>query len=155
MLVLRNFIRRGEKMGSEKVTNDRKVILSTLWVFYILNILYADVLNLMGETATTTAEGVEVINTLLSPGMLLGAAIFLEMAMVMIILSRMLKYSMNRWANMIVATLHALGVLASLFVGSPTTFYIFFVIVEVTTLLFIIWYAWSWKNYMSHFKPRA
>lgn len=132
-------------MENKRVTNDRKVIFSTLWVFYVLNILYADVLNIMGETATTTAEDVELINTLTSPEMLLGAAIFLEMAMVMIVLSRLLKHGINRWANIIIATLHTLGLLASLFAGTPTIYYIFFVIVEVTTLLFIVWYAWSWK----------
>lgn len=133
-------------MENKRVPNDRTVILSTLWVFYVLNILYADVLNLMGEAGATTAEGAELIDTLLSPEMLLGAAIFLEMAMVMIVLSRLLKYRINRWANIIIATMHTLGVLASVFVGTPTIFYIFFVIVEVITLLFIVWYAWSWKQ---------
>lgn len=114
-------------------------------MFYVLNILYADVLNLIGGAAPTTAEGVELVNTLLSPEMLLGAAIFLEMAMIMIVLSRLLKYSINRWANIIIATLHTLGVLASVFVAAPI-YYVFFVIVEVTTSLFIVWYAWSWKN---------
>ncbi len=141
-------------MNSKK-TKDRKVILSTLWVFYILNILYADVITLMGEvfanygsatTAATTTEDVELINTILSPEMLLGVAIFLEMGMVMIVLSRLLKYGINRWANIIIATLHTLGLLASLLVGTPTTYYIFFVIVEVITLLFIVWYAWKWAE---------
>ena len=81
--------------------------------------------------------------------MLLSTAIFLELAMVMVILSRLLKYGMNRWANIIVASLHTLGLIASVFVGTPTIFYIFFVVVEVSTLLFIIWYAWSWKEHQN------
>ncbi|MEX2962196.1 DUF6326 family protein [Microbulbifer sp. TYP-18] len=129
-------------MENEKCVKDRKVILSTLWVFYVLNILYADILNLIGET---TVEDAELIALLISPGMLLGAAIFLEIAMIMIVLSRLLKHGINRWFNMVIATLHTLGVLASIFVGDPTIFYIFFVMVEVATLLFIIWCAWSWK----------
>lgn len=133
-------------MTNARVTSDRKVVLSTLWVFYVLNILYADVLNLMGDAATATAEGVELIDALLSPEMLLGAAIFLEMAMAMIVLSRLLEHHVNRWSNMIVASLHAVGVIASVFVGTPTVFYLFFVIVEVATCLFIVCYAWSWKG---------
>lgn len=50
----------------------------------------------MGEAATTTEEGVELISTFLSSEMLLGAAIFLEMAMVMIVFLRLLKQSINR-----------------------------------------------------------
>lgn len=134
-------------MEKKRETSDRRAILSTLWVFYVVNIIYADVFNLMGEVfATTTAEASELIDTLTSPVMLLGAAIFLEVAMVMIVLSRLLKHGINRWANISVAILHTLGLLASLFVGTPTMFYVFFVIVEVATLLFIVWYAWSWKS---------
>jgi len=131
-------------MNTKRVNHDKKTILSTLWVFYVLNILYADVLNLMGK-ATPKTEDVELINTLVSPEMLLGAAVFLEMAMIMIVLSRLLKHGINRWANIIIAALHTLGLMASVFVGTPTIFYIFFVIVEVSTLLIIIWYAWNWK----------
>jgi len=67
------------------------------------------------------------------------------MAMVMIVLSRFLKYGINRWVNIIVATLHALGAVASLFVAAPAI-HIFFVVVEVSALLFIVWYAWTWAE---------
>jgi hypothetical protein len=126
--------------------NNRKNILSTLWIFFLLNIIYADILNLIGAPAPTTAEAEELVATLASPEMLLLVAIFLEMAMIMVVLSRILTYTINRWANITIATLHTLGLVASLFVSTPTIFYLFFVGVEVTTLLFIVWYAWSWKN---------
>lgn len=134
--------------GKVTATTDMRVTLPLLWVFYVLNILYADVFNLMGETATTTAENAEIVETLLSPEMLLGAAIFLEMAMAMVILSRFLGHRLNRWANMVVATLHVLGVSASLFVGTPAMSYVFFVIVEIATLVYIVWCAWNWNDAM-------
>ncbi|MEX0609659.1 MAG: DUF6326 family protein [Balneolaceae bacterium] len=124
---------------------DRRIIISIIWIFYLLNILYADVLNLMGGEAPS-AEAAELIETLVSPAMLLVSAIFLETAMVMIILSRVLKYAINRWMNIVVALLHTLGVVASLFVGTPTIFYTFFVVVEVSALLFIVWYVWTWEE---------
>ncbi|PAJ72407.1 hypothetical protein CJF42_21470, partial [Pseudoalteromonas sp. NBT06-2] len=93
-------------MEASKKVIDRKVILSTIWIFYLFNILYADVLNMMGTVTTNSANGVELIEALLSPEMLLGAAIFLETAMVMIILSRLLKYRINRWANIIIGVLY-------------------------------------------------
>lgn len=131
-------------METGKHKTDRKTILSTIWIFYLFNILYADVLNLMGEVPPT--DGAELIETLLSPEMLLGAAVFLETAMIMIILSRVLNYGVNRWFNIVVATLHTIGVTASLFVGTPTIFYVFFAGVEIATSLFIVWYAWTWTK---------
>ena len=133
-------------MERESGSIDRRVILSTLWVFYVLNIIYADVLNLIGGEANADSKDAELINSLMSPEMLLLSAIFLELAMVMVILSRVLRHGVNRWANVVIATLHTLGLLASVFVGAPSVFYIFFVLVEVATLLFIVWYAWSWKQ---------
>lgn len=133
-------------MENENNSIDRRVILSTLWIFYVLNIIYADVLNLMGGESNATGEDAEMISGLMSPEMLLSAAIFLEFALVMVVLSRVLKYGINRWANIVIATLHTVGLLASLFVGAPAIYYIFFVLVEVVTLLFIVWFAWCWKQ---------
>jgi len=132
----------------KNILKDRRVILSTLWVFFVLNIMYADVISLMKTVNTgfdvTTAENFELVQSILTPVMLLLVGIFLELGMVMIVLSRVLKRAVNRWANIIIAIIQALGLTASLFVGSPDMYYIFFATVEYTTLLFIVWYAWTW-----------
>lgn len=133
-------------MENKRGANDRKMILSTLWVFVTLNYLFVNVFKLLGEVAPTTAEEVELVSTLSTPEMFLFAAVYLELAMAMIVLSRLLKRSINRWANIIIAALHTLGAVASLSVVSPPAFYVFFVVVEVVALLFIVWYAWSWRN---------
>lgn len=127
---------------------DRKVILSTLWVLFILNIIYADVFSLIDVTFSGTdvsaAENGELISSIVTPGMLLLIAIILESGMLMIVLSRLLKRAINRWANIVIAIIQALVLIASLFVGTPKIYYVFFATVELTTLLFIVWYAWSW-----------
>jgi heme A synthase len=131
---------------------ERKVLLSTLWVFFILNIIYADIISLMEVTFTgfdvTTADNFELIKTILSPAMLLLVAIILELGMVMVVLSRVLKRALNRWANIVVAIIQAVVLLASLFVagGTPKIYYLFFVTVEIIALLLIIWYAWTWPK---------
>lgn len=133
-------------MNAGKRVADRRAVLSTAWIFVTLNYLYADVLILLGEVGPTAAEEVEMVNALSTPGMLFVAAIYLEMAMVMSVLARLLKHSVNRWANIILGALNALGAVASLFVVTPPGFYVFFVVVEVITLLFIVWYAWTWDD---------
>ena len=132
-------------MQVSKHTTDRRVVISTIWIFYFVNIIYADILSLMSGFASS-AEPTELVETLISNEMLLVSAIFLQTGMVMIVLSRVLKHGINRWANIIIASLQTLGLLASLFVGTPTMYYIFFVIFEVSALLFIIWYAWTWPE---------
>lgn len=133
-------------MQVRKHSIDRRVVFSTTWIFVVLNYLYADVLVLLSGHGAATAEEAELVNTLSSPEMFLVAAIYLEMAMVMAVFSRVLTYGINRWANIIVATIHILGGLASLFVVTNSIFYIFFVVVEVSALLFIVWYAWTWTE---------
>ena len=133
-------------MKPNETDNRRKVILSTLWIFYLCNILYADVLSLLGNVSTGSSKELdtELLETLIAPEMLLAAAILLETAMVMIVLSRILKNGINRWANIVVGVLQIFALCTSLTVGSPTIYYIFFVTVEIATLLFIVWYAWTW-----------
>lgn len=133
-------------MQVSKHGTGRRLVISMAWIFVALNYLFANIFKLLGEVTPTIAEEVELVNSMTTPEMFLASAIYLELAMVMIVLSQLLKQGTNRWANIIIATLHALGALASLFVVSPPIFYIFFVVVEVVALLFIVWHVWSWKK---------
>jgi hypothetical protein len=130
--------------------NNREILLSTLWMFFVLNILYADIIGVMEVTFNdidvSTADNAELIQNILSPKMLLVISVILESAMIMIILARVLKHSANRWFNIIVAIIQAIVLTASLSVGSPKMYYIFFATVEFTTLFLIIWYAWKWPK---------
>jgi hypothetical protein len=57
-----------------------------------------------------------------------------------------LKHPANRWANIIAGVLHTAAVLASLFVGTPALYYLFFATLEIACTLFIVWYAWRWEE---------
>ncbi len=77
---------------------------------------------------------------------LFGAAVLVETAIAMVLLSRVLKYRANRWANVIVGAINTVAVLSSLFVGTPHSYYVFFVAIEAASTLLIIWLAWTWPN---------
>ena len=133
---------------TEQKTNeiDMKVKLSTLWIFVMFNYIYADILTLMDpavlkEIVTGTVGGLEM-----TQGFLLGAAILMETAIVMVVLSRVLKYRANRWANIIAGIIHTAAVFLSLFVGTPAMYYTFFATIEIACTLLIVWYAWKWIN---------
>jgi len=121
-------------------TKDRKVILSTLWIFAMLNYLYADVFTLFFNP---TAQK----ETLTMPqGPALVFAIMMETAIAMVLLSRYLKYGANRWANIIAGLFHTAFVAWSLAGETPALFYVFFASIEIVCTLFITWYAWEWRS---------
>lgn len=125
---------------------DKKTLLSTLWVFAVLNYLYCDVLSLMDhsflkELLTGTVEGINM-----NEGFLLGASVLMEVSISMVLLSRILPYKANRVANLIAGTITTLVQIASLFVGSATMHYIFFSIIEIAATISIFLIAIKWKE---------
>jgi len=124
---------------------DRKVMLSTLWIFAVLNYIYADVFGSKDpEMLKQLITGTGPLQ--MTQGLLFGAAILMETAIAMVLLSRVLKYRANRWANIIAGIIHTAAVSLSLFVGTPALYYVFFATIEIACTLFIIWYAWTWPK---------
>jgi hypothetical protein len=117
--------------------------LSTLWIVIMFNMAFADILGFMLpdflKILTTGYAGPIKI----TQEFLLIAAIMLEIPIVMIFLSRILKYKANRWANIIASIVTITFVIGG---GSLTLPYIFFATIEVGCMLFIIWYAWKWDE---------
>lgn len=119
---------------------DTKVLLSTLWIVVMINMLKADILSLYipgtaDEVAKTAGE------TPIAQ-LMLGGAIMMEISIVMIILSRVLQYRVNRWLNIIASIITIAFVVGG---GETYPHYIFIATVEVVCLLLIIWFAWKWK----------
>lgn len=133
--------------NSKKNTKDRKIHLSTLWIFVTLNYLYCDVLSLMSP---------EMLNSLITTGgaggmdmnetTLLGAAILLEIPIGLVLLSRVLKYKANRLANIIAGLIMTFVMIGTLLMGGASYHYIFLATIEIATTLFIIWFAWTWPK---------
>ncbi len=118
---------------------DTKVKLSTLWIVVMINIAMADIfgfmMTLMSGSLTPEVQVPEV-------GMLIFA-ILLEIPIAMIFLSRILKYRVNRWANIIASVITIAFVILG---GSADLVYYFFAAVETVCMLLIIWYAWKWPT---------
>ncbi len=132
-----------QKMNANRKTvetKDRKVILSTLWIFAMLNYLYADVFTLFFNP-TAQKETLAM-----SQGPVLVFAILMETATAMVLLSRFLKYGANRWANISAGLFHTAFVAWSLTGETPLPFSVFFSSIEMVCTLFIAWYAWKWRN---------
>lgn len=117
----------------------------------MLNYLYADVYTLFfnpvlrpeawGRFLAGGAGG-----TPITEGFVLVTAVLMETAIAMVLLSRVLSYGPNRWANIISGAFHTLFVAWSLVGEAPTIFYAFFATVEIACTLFIVWFAWRWRR---------
>jgi hypothetical protein len=125
-----------------------KILLILLWVFYSVNFMYADTLLklepgvLAGIMSGTVADGTVKITA----GFLLGTAIMFEIPFLMVVLSWVLKYRANRWANIIAGTLFVVAQIGSLFAGAASPMYIFYTVIEIAGLSLIVWNAWKWTN---------
>jgi hypothetical protein len=122
---------------------DTRVLLSTLWIVVMINMLKADILSLYipgaaEELAKTSASTGTPI-----PLLMLGGAIMMEISIAMILLSRVLRYSLNRWANIIASIITIVFVIGG---GVSYPHYIFIAAVEVICLLVIIWLSWKWRG---------
>ena len=111
-----------------------KAKLSTLWAFATFNYVYADVVTLFDKAGTFHYDQV----------FLLGAAVLVEIPIAMVILSRILKYRAGRLANIIAGAVMTVIQASTLFVATPTVYYIFFSVIEIATTLGIVWSAWKW-----------
>jgi hypothetical protein len=138
-------------MNTNKKTTEMKytkILLSLLWIFFSFSFIYADLRSFMEpgvleETMTGFLAGGDVQIT---QGFLLGTAIIWEIPFLMIVLSWVLKYRANRWANIIAGSIMAVLQIGSLFVGTPSLQYIFYSTMEIACLLLIVWNAWKWTN---------
>jgi predicted membrane-bound dolichyl-phosphate-mannose-protein mannosyltransferase len=104
----------------------------------MINILTADILSLnipgVLDVLTDFAGETPI------PLFMLVGAILNELVIVMIILSRVLKYGVNRWVNIIVG----LFTIAYIWGGAtPYHHYISIATVETPCLLLVIWSAWK------------
>lgn len=125
---------------------DKKVWLSTLWIFLTVNFIFCDVFTLMHSEDLKNLLNGSVGGMPITQEFLLGFAFLMEIPMLMILLSRVLKYPLNRTLNLVSGLLLALVQSWSLTVGDTTLHYSFFTVIEIATCLSIVWIAWNWKE---------
>ncbi|MBM3908498.1 MAG: hypothetical protein FJ363_10560 [Gemmatimonadetes bacterium] len=120
---------------------NRTTLLSTLWVVVMINMLKADILSLY--IPGSAAEVARTAGDTPITHLMLGGAILMQLALLMILLARVLPYRVNRWANI------GVGAATITFVwggAAPYPHYTFIAAVETVCLGLIIWFAWRWEE---------
>ena len=135
--------KQGEtKMNSVKKF-DTKVLLSTLWVAVMINMLKADILSLFIPGAAEEVARTSASTGASIPQLMLVGAVMGQIGIAMIVLSRVLKYGINRWANIVASVV----TIAYIWGGAASyPHYIFIASVETLCLLLIVGFAWTWRN---------
>jgi hypothetical protein len=131
-------------MKSVETSKDGRAVLSTLWLFAVLNYLYCDVVSFMDAGLLNQYLSGTVGGMKLTQGFLLGGAVLMEISIAMVLLSRLLWFRANRWANTVAGAITTAAQTATLFLGKPTMYYAFFSVIEIACTAFIVMYVWKW-----------
>ncbi len=129
--------------NSKTTQEEMKTIFSTLWIFIMINMAFADIIGFTypGFLAKLVAGG-PIDGIVVTPTLLLVGALLLEIPTAMILLSRLLKHSINRWFNIITAVITMIYVVG---MSTPTVVYWFFCSLEIIASLMIIVLAFKWR----------
>jgi hypothetical protein len=126
-------------------SNDMRVRLQSLWIFVIFNYLYCDLISNMEATVLKGLLDGQIEGIQFNQQFLLNSALLMEIPIVMVLLSRLLNFRANRWANIIAGSIMTIVQVGSLFFGTaPTLHYIFYSIIEAGCTAVIVWLAFRW-----------
>jgi hypothetical protein len=122
---------------------DKKVLLSTMWIFLMFCIAYADIIGFI-EPGTLQKIINGNVGFKLTPPIILLISLFQAIPIAMILVSRWFRRDVNRWLNILASVLTLLYVLGG---GNwESSSYIVFASLEVVALIGIIWLAWNWRS---------
>ena len=128
---------------------DTKERLSLLWIFALLNYLYADVIALWALLGAPPADTPHLGQLALA-----GSAVLMEIPIAMIVAARLHPFRANRLANIIAGCIVTLVNGFLTFIpplvgwGRPPGLpeYLFFATIETVCTLAIVWQAWTWSE---------
>jgi len=128
---------------------DTRERLSLLWIFALLNYLYADVVALWALLGSPPADTPHLGQLALA-----GTAVLMEIPIAMIVASRLLPHRANRLANIVAGSIVTLVNGFLTFIpplvgwGRPPALpeYLFFATIETLCTVYIVWLAWTWPR---------
>ena len=136
---MKNFVARGRV--------DTRNLLSLLWIVVMLNMLTADILSLFIPGVLDEVVEIAAETSIPVSRLMLFGAIMIEIPILMIIFSRILRYLINRWLNIVASTITILFVVGPE-IGNESVkpHYVFVAFVEVVCLIAIWVIAWKWRE---------
>ncbi|MEM5773523.1 MAG: DUF6326 family protein [Anaerolineaceae bacterium] len=122
---------------------DKRIVLSTLWIFVMFSIAYADIIGYL-EPGTLDRIMRGDVGFTLTPAIIVIISLIQALPIAMIVVSRLFRRGLSRWLNIGAGLLTLLYVLGG---GNwESVSYFIFASLEVIAIGWIIWQAWIWRN---------
>jgi len=116
-----------------------KIKLTVIWVALMLTYLLGDVLRIFSGDFIAG----EIGGKKMSQGMWFGIALVMVVPIIMVFLSLVLNYPVNRWTNISVAIFFFVFNLIGL-PSYPSLYDKFLIVVGLAFNALTVWYAWKW-----------
>lgn len=121
-----------------------KVKLSALWTSLMFCYIYGDFFGLFVPGKVTDLQNGFAGWGKITQSSLAVVSFFLALPALMVFLSIILNPKINRWANIILALILVTGMVLTL--QGAWLFYQIYTCIELTLVMLIIWYAWTWPK---------
>lgn len=126
-----------------------KTKLAALWTSLMFLYVYADFFQLMTPKKLERMIDLQTPVGPTSPGLLVIFSLILIIPTLMIFLSIFLKPTINKWLNIVIATVYSfmsILIIVTTLGGEWHTFYVLFNAIEVIVFVIIIFQAWKWPR---------
>ena len=118
--------------------------ISSLWVVLLFLYAYGDIFGFFKPGRIEEIVSGEISGIDITEGFLFAVSVYIAIASVMIFLTLVLRPAAARQSNVALAILYIATIVAAAI--GESAYYWFLSVVEITTLLLIAWYAWTWPR---------
>jgi hypothetical protein len=119
--------------------------IAALWIATLLLFAYGDIFGFLRPGQLQEVMAGELSGMAITQGFLVAVSLYVAVASVMVFGSLVLPPAVNRWANIVLASLYVVSIVASV-IGETSAYFWFLSITESALLLGIVWYAWTWPR---------
>jgi len=140
--------RRGVTSSSSTLEDVRvgvRLKISALWIAMLFLFAYGDIFGFFNPGQIEEVISGEISGIEITQVFLLAVSVYIAIASVMIFLSVVLRPTVCRWTNIVLAILYSVSIVASA-IGETDAYYLFLSTAEIAMLLLIVRYAWTWPR---------
>jgi hypothetical protein len=119
--------------------------ISALWTALLFLFAYGDIFGLLRRGVIQDVIAGEISGIEITQAFLFAVSIYIAIASAMLFLTLVLRPGLNRWVNIVLPILYIFSIAASA-IGDDWAYLYFLSIAEISLLLLIIWYAWTWPQ---------
>jgi hypothetical protein len=119
--------------------------ISALWIAMLFLFAYGDIFGFFKPGQIEEVMSGEISGIEITQVFLFAVSVYIAIASVMIFLTLVLRPTVCRWTNIVLATLYVVSIVASA-IGETDAYYLFLSAAEIALLLLIVWYAWTWPR---------